>query len=57
VFVFGFAKRERENIGDDELQTVREVGGQWLAMDAAEIERAMRRGLIEEVAYGEEENA
>ena len=33
VFLYGFAKRERENIEADELLTLREIGAAWLAAD------------------------
>jgi hypothetical protein len=37
VFLYGFAKSERENIGPDELATLREIGAAWLAADDGEI--------------------
>ena len=43
VFLYGFAKSERENITDDELQTLREIGADWLAADAQRIPRLSRR--------------
>jgi hypothetical protein len=38
VFLYGFAKSERENIDDDELKTLKEIAGVWLAASQAEIE-------------------
>jgi hypothetical protein len=49
VFVFGFAKNERENINDKELAVVREVAASWLAADARKIEKALAEGLLIEV--------
>jgi hypothetical protein len=49
VFVFGFAKSERENIDDNELAVVREVAASWLAADAKKIENALAEGLLIEV--------
>lgn len=37
VFLYGFAKRERENIDPDELLTLREIGAAWLASDERHI--------------------
>lgn len=50
VFLYGFAKSERENIGDDELQTLREIGAAWLAADAQRIARAIKENALQEVA-------
>jgi hypothetical protein len=50
VFLYGFAKRERENIDADELLTLREIGAAWLAADAGRIARAIEEGVLQEVA-------
>ena len=55
VFLFGFAKSERDNIDDDELATARDIAKGWLEADAKALARAMADGLIQEVEYGEEE--
>ena len=55
VFLYGFAKSERENIGDDELQTLREIGAAWLAADAQRIERAINESALQEVRDDEED--
>ena len=49
VFVYGFAKSDRENIDDQELAVVREVSDSWLAADAKMIGRALAEGLLIEV--------
>ena len=49
VFLYGFAKSERENIGDDELQTLREIGLAWLTADAQRVERAIKENALQEV--------
>jgi hypothetical protein len=54
VFVYGFAKRERENIAPDELVTLREIAGRWLAAAAEHIAQALDEGILEEVAYDEQ---
>mgnify|MGYP001251366549 FL=1 len=50
VFLYGFAKRERENIDDDELRTLRELGAKWLSADAGRIAGAIEDGTLEEVS-------
>ncbi len=50
VFLYGFAKRERENVDDDELRTLRELGAKWLAADTAGIAGAIADGTLEEVS-------
>jgi hypothetical protein len=56
VFLYGFAKSERENIADDELQTLREIGAVWLAADAQRITRAIKENALQEVRDDDEEN-
>lgn len=53
VFLYGFAKGERENIGPDELLTLREIGAEWLAADAAQIARALEEDALQEVTHEE----
>jgi hypothetical protein len=54
IFLFGFAKNERENIDDDQLKTLREIVGFWFAADDARVARALKDGLLIEVPYGKE---
>lgn len=49
VFLFGFAKNERENIDADQLRTLREIVASWFAADAAQIEKAIKDGNLIEV--------
>ena len=53
VFLYGFAKRERENIDEDELLTLREIGAAWLAADARQIARALDEEALQEVPHEE----
>jgi hypothetical protein len=55
VYLYGFAKSERENVGDDELATLRDIAEGWLQADANVLARAIAEGLIQEVPYDEEE--
>ena len=56
VFLYGFAKNERENIESDELQTLREIGAAWLAADTESIAKAILEDALQEVK-GDDENA
>jgi len=57
VFLYAFAKNERENIDPDELLTLREIGAAWLAADAQRIARALDEGILQEVTGDTDENA
>jgi hypothetical protein len=54
VFLFGFAKNERENISPDELAFLRELAGGWLKCGAATIEKETEVGNLQEIEDGEE---
>ncbi len=47
VFLYGFAKSERENIDADELLTLKEIAAAWLAADETKIARAIAEGLLQ----------
>ena len=49
VFLYGFAKNERDNIDNDELATLREIAAAWLAADTDQIERAIAEGVLQEI--------
>jgi hypothetical protein len=51
VFLFGFAKNELDNVGDDQLETLKEIAALWLAADAKKIQRAIEDGLLVEVQH------
>ncbi|MCW6533805.1 type II toxin-antitoxin system RelE/ParE family toxin [Sphingomonas lycopersici] len=53
-FVYGFAKNERENIEDDELQTLRDIGAELLGQGNASLQAAVDRGALQEIGNGEE---
>jgi hypothetical protein len=55
VFLYGFAKSERENVAPDDLRLVRETGSVWLAAGEAQILRGLASGELERLAYGSEE--
>ena len=49
VFLLGFAKSERENIGLDELVELRKVGLNWLGAPAEKIAEAIQANALREV--------
>jgi hypothetical protein len=49
VFLYGFAKREREDIDRDELLTLREIAAAWLRADARQIAQAVEEHALLEV--------
>lgn len=49
VFLYGFAKNERENVKDDELTTLKEIAGAWIAADATRIGHALKDGELHDV--------
>jgi len=51
VFLYGFAKGERDNIEADELETLKEVGAAWLEAKKERLEYAIKEGILREVSY------
>jgi hypothetical protein len=56
IFLFGFAKNERDNIDDDQLTTLREIVASWFAANDEKIARALKDGLLIEVRYGNDKS-
>jgi len=54
IFLFGFAKNERENISPDELVFLRDLAENWLAAGAARIQQEIEAGNLKEIEDGEE---
>jgi hypothetical protein len=54
VFLFGFAKNERENIEDAELMTLRDIAATFLKADDDKIAQALKDGTLVEVHDGNE---
>lgn len=54
VFLFGFAKNEKDNIDPDQLLALRRIADGWLAADRASIARALWDGALVEVDDDEE---
>ena len=49
VFVYGFAKNERDQIGPDDLEFWRKVAGAFVAMDDARLQKLLSEQDIMEV--------
>jgi hypothetical protein len=54
IFLFGFAKNERDNIDDKQLTTLQEIVASWFAADDKKIAQALKDGLLIEVKHGKE---
>lgn len=52
-FMFGFAKNERDNITEDELDSLQTIAGQWLS-DGRKIEKDIAAGILIEVKHDDE---
>jgi hypothetical protein len=55
VFLYGFAKNEIDNIEDDVLEALREIGGDLLRADEEEIEKMIADDRLTELIYDEED--
>lgn len=51
IFLYGFAKNERDNIGAEDLEILKKLARQFLPMNATEIERALKEGELIEVEH------
>lgn len=54
VFLAGFAKNERANIADDDLEDLKTIARQWL-MDPKTIEKDLAAGILNEVLHDDED--
>lgn len=54
VFLYGFAKKDLENIDDKQLATLKELAVSWFKADDQEIIRSLSNGNLQEVNYGKE---
>jgi hypothetical protein len=51
VFITGFAKNEKDNLSDDELETVKDIASGWLNADANQIKFSLIKGELKEVKH------
>jgi hypothetical protein len=54
VFLFGFAKNERDNLTSVELADLKMVGRDLLALTEPQIKKAVAAGQLQEVRYDED---
>jgi hypothetical protein len=57
IFLFGFAKNERENIDGHLLKTLREIVAIWFAADEKRIAQALADGILIEINHGNEDKS
>ena len=53
VFLYGFAKSERDNIEPDEMMSLREIAAAWLDADMDRMAAAIEAKELQEVEHGE----
>lgn len=51
LFLYGFAKNDRDNVEDDELRELRKLSPLFLALKEEEIDSALEIDRMEEVTY------
>lgn len=56
VFLFGFAKKDQENISSSELSSLKEAAELYLGLTDEQIDTALDAGALEEIAFHEEDN-
>lgn len=49
VFLYGFSKNERDNIDDDELESLKDMAAAWLKLNEKKIRDSLSEGLLQEV--------
>ncbi len=52
IFMFGFAKNERDNVDDDELRLMKRLASAFLEMDDRMLRQALTSGDILEIHHG-----
>ena len=57
VFMFGFAKNERDNVDDEELRLIKRLAALFLGMSAGKLRQAIEAGELIEVRCGKQETA
>lgn len=52
VFMFGFAKNERDNIDDDELKLMKRLAATLLSLNENDLRKALTDGELLEIKHG-----
>ena len=55
MFLYAFAKSDRDNINDDELEALRTIGANWLAAPAELVGQAVEDGDLKEIEHDDDE--
>lgn len=51
VFITGFAKKEKDNLSDDELETAKDIASGWLNAEANQIKSSLIVGELMEIKH------
>jgi len=57
VFMFGFAKNERDNVDDEELRLIKRLAASFMGMNSEKLRQAIEAGELIEVRCGKQETA
>ena len=49
IFLYGFAKNERDNIQADELKTLKDIAADWLKASREGLKKAVKKGVLKEI--------
>ena len=52
IFMFGFAKNERDNIDDDELKLIKRLAATLLSLSEIDVRKALTAGELLEIDHG-----
>lgn len=52
VFMFGFARNERDNIDDDELKLIKRLAATLLSLSESDMRKALAAGEFLEIKHG-----
>lgn len=53
IFMFGFAKNERDNIDDDELKLIKRLAATLLSLSEIDVRKALTAGDLLEIKHGQ----
>jgi hypothetical protein len=51
VFITGFAKNEKDNLSDDELETMKDIASGWLNANEKQMKFALIEGELKEIKH------
>jgi hypothetical protein len=51
LYLYGFAKNERDNIDSKELESLKKLSKDYLALSLSELERAIKMGVLIELEH------